>query len=273
MFTLRKQEEKLKSSVRSVLKCFLVIFCGFLLIHGSLTLSNADSPQIRVFAAASLTNAITELSEMYAKKNSIKVVPSFASSSTLAKQIENGAPADVFLSADLQWMDYLADKKALVEGTRFNLLGNKLVLISPASSDVKITIAPGLDLAKYLGNGRLATGDPDHVPAGKYAKSALEKLGMWPFVADKLARASDVRSALAWVEKGEAPLGIVYSTDAAVSKQVRVVAYFPDDSYPPIVYPAALLKSNTEPKAKDFLNYLKSDEAKKVFEKFGFTMK
>ena len=263
----------MKSSVRSVLKCLLVVFCGLLLIHGSHTLSNADSPQIRVFAAASLTNAITELAEMYSKKNSIKVVPSFASSSTLAKQIENGAPADIFLSADLQWMDYLADKKALVEGTRFDLLGNRLVLISPSSSNVTITIAPGLDLAKYLGNGRLATGDPDHVPVGKYAKAALEKLGMWSFIADKLARASDARSALAWVEKGEAPLGIVYSTDAAVSRQVRVVAYFPDDSYPDIVYPAAMLKGNSEPKAKDFLSFLKSDDARKVFEKFGFSFK
>lgn len=263
----------MKISIRSVLKCFTAFVCTLLLIHGSQITSNADSAQVKVFAAASLTNAINEIGEMYFKKDGIKVVPSFASSSTLAKQIENGAPADIFVSADLQWMDYLADKKALVEGTRFDLLGNKLALISPASSDVSLTIVPGLDLAKYLGNGRLATGDPDHVPAGKYAKAALEKLGMWSFVTDKLARASDVRSALAWVEKGEAPLGIVYSTDASVSKQVRVVAYFPDDSYPPIVYPAALLKGSSEPEAKEFLSFLKSDDARKVFEKFGFSVK
>lgn len=263
----------MKNSVQSALKCFTAVVCAVLLIHGSQLTSNADSAQVKVFAAASLTNAINEMGEMYFKKDGVKVLPSFASSSTLAKQIENGAPADIFISADQQWMDYLADRKALVEGTRFNLLGNKLALISPVSSDVKLTIVSGLDLTKYLGNGRLATGDPDHVPVGKYAKAALEKLGMWSFVADKLARASDVRSALAWVEKGEAPLGIVYSTDAAVTKQVRVVAYFPEDSYPPIVYPAALLKNSSEPKAKDFLNYLKSDDARKVFEKFGFSAK
>ncbi len=260
------------TTLRSMAKFVAVLFSAIIVIHGTVILAIAQSGDIKVYAAASLTNAVGELGEMYGKKTGIKVTPSFASSSALAKQIQNGAPAEVFISADLQWMDYLADKKVLEEGTRFNLLGNQLVLISPQSSDVKIAIAQGLDLSKYLGNGLLATGDPDHVPAGKYAKAALEKLDMWNFVATKLARASDVRSALVWVEKGESPLGIVYSTDASVSKQVRIVAYFPEGSYPPIVYPASLVK-NASSRAKEFLAYLKSDEAKKVFEKYGFTVK
>ncbi len=259
-------------SLRSFAKCVAVLFCAATIIHGTALLSIAQSGDIKIFAAASLTNAVGELAQMYGKKTGLKLTPSFASSSTLAKQIENGAPAEIFISADLQWMDYLANRKVLEEGTRFNLLGNQLVLISPKSSDVKVTITSGLDLSKYLGSGLLATGDPDHVPAGKYAKAALEKLNMWDFVAKKLARASDVRSALVWVEKGESPLGIVYSTDAAVSKQVRVVAYFPEGSYPAIVYPASLIK-NASPKAREFLDYLKSDEAKKIFEKYGFTLK
>ncbi len=246
---------------------------GLSTIHVSALPVVAESGEVKIFAAASLTNSITELGEMYTKKTGVKVSPSFASSSTLAKQIENGAPAEVFISADLQWMNYLGDRKLLLEGSRFDLLGNRLVLICPISSDAKIKIEQGLDLARFLGNGLLATGDPDHVPAGKYAKAALEKLGMWPFVSNKLARASDVRSALTWVEKDEAPLGIVYSTDAAVSKKVRVVDYFPEDSYPKIVYPVALLKTGDSTQATGFMDFLKSSEGRKVFEKYGFVVK
>jgi molybdate transport system substrate-binding protein len=242
-------------------------------VHGLNSLSFASGKEIKVYAAASLTNAITEIGQLYLNRNGTKVVSSFASSSTLAKQIENGAPAEVFISADLQWMNYLAGKKLIVESSRFNLLGNRLVLIAPESSDVKIKIEPKLDLAKFLGNGLLATGDPDHVPVGKYAKAALEKLGMWSFVSNKLARASDVRSALTWVEKAESPLGIVYSTDAAISKKVRIVDYFPDDSYPPIVYPAAIIKGSEGSQAVSFLDFLKSGDARAIFEKYGFVVK
>lgn len=246
---------------------------GLSTIHVSALPVIAESGEVKIFAAASLTNSITELGEMYTKKTGVRVSPSFASSSTLAKQIENGAPAEVFISADLQWMNYLEERKLLLDDSRFDLLGNRLALISPVSSSVRITIEPGLDLAKFLGTGLLATGDPDHVPAGKYARAALEKLGMWSFVSNKLARASDVRSALTWVEKDEAPLGIVYSTDAAISKKVRVVDYFPEDSYPAIVYPIALLKASNSSQAKGFLDFLKSNDARKVFEKYGFLVK
>lgn len=235
--------------------------------------STVQTPEIKVFAAASLTNAINELAEVYSKKEGFRVIPSFAASSTLAKQIENGAPANVFLSADLQWMDYLDGRKMLADGSRFNLLGNRLVLIAPEGGLERAEIKPGLDLSIYLRGGRLATGDPDHVPVGKYAKAALEKLNMWSHVSDKLARASDVRSALTWVEKGEANLGIVYSTDAAGSKKVRIAAFFPEDSHPPITYPAAIVKTGDSPSARRFLDFLKSDEARAVFGKFGFTVK
>ena len=254
-------------------KKLLVLMTSILLMTGSDALASSSRDEIKVFAAASLTNSINELGDIFLKNKNIKVVPSFAASSTLAKQIENGAPVDVFISADLQWMDYLDGKKLLMDGSRFNLLGNRLVLIAPESSRIVLTIGPGVDLTGYLRDGLLATGDPDHVPVGKYAKSALEKLGMWQFVSGKLARASDVRSALTWVEKGECPLGIVYETDAAVSKKVRVVSCFPDGSYPPIVYPAALVKTSRSSAAKDFLEFLKSEQAKNIFQKYGFTVK
>lgn len=259
--------------IARLIGCCLVMFMSILLLQESSNPAFAGPDEVKVYAAASLTNAINEQGEYFFKTANVKIVSSFASSSTLAKQIENGAPADIFISADLQWMDYLDDRKLLVEGSRFNLLGNRLALIAPESSKIELKIEPGLDLAKFLGNGRLATGDPDHVPVGKYAKTAMEKLGMWSFVSDKLARSSDVRSALAWVERGEAPLGIVYSTDAAISKRVKVVSFFPEDSYPPIVYPAAIIKSGQSPKAKEFLDFLKTKEAGKIFEKYGFLVK
>jgi len=225
----------------------------------------AQSPV--VFAAASLKNALDDVAAL----SPSKPVISYGASSALAKQIENGAPAQLFISADLDWMDYLEQHKLLRDGTRKNILGNKLVLIAPAGSSVQADIRPGFPLAALLGEGRLATPDPPS-PAGKYTKAALEKLGVWDSVAGKLAPAADVRAALALVARGEAPLGTVYATDAAVEPRVRVVAAFPEDSLPPIIYPAAL--TSTAPAsgaAADFLSLLGSPAARKAFEKYGFT--
>lgn len=234
---------------------------------------NAVEPgTVVVFAAASTTNAVNDIGKMFAEKGLGKIVPSYASSSALAMQIENGAPANVFISADEGWMNYLAKQKLIDPASRVDLLGNTLVLIAPADSSIKkVEIGPKFDLAKLLGNGRLSTGDPDSVPVGKYAKAALEKLGVWADVEGKLARAADVRGALTLVERGETPLGIVYATDAAITSKVRVVRVFPANTHPPIVYPAALVTGKATATAKSFLEFLRTPEAKAVFEKYGFT--
>jgi len=220
-----------------------------------------------VFAAASLKNALDEISATSALKPTI----SYAASSALARQIESGAPAAVFVSADLDWMDYLDRRKLIQPGTRRNLLGNKLVLIAPAGSNVNAPIRKGFDLAALLGSGRLSLGDPRHVPAGKYAKQALETLGVWDSVSGRLAPAENVRVALALVARGEAPLGIVYATDAASEPRVRVAGIFPDGSHVPIVYPAALISGAREPEAAAFLLLLSSPAAARIFQKHGFT--
>lgn len=228
----------------------------------------AAAQQPLVFAAASLKNALDEVAALSRSKPTL----SYGASSALAKQIESGAPAQVFISADLDWMDYLEQRRLVRPGTRRNLLGNKLVLIAPAASPVKAQIAPGFPLAQLLGNGRLATADPAHVPAGKYTKAALEKLGVWNTVSSRLAATESVRAALALVARGEAPLGTVYSTDAAAEPKVRVVARFPDGLHAPIVYPAALTSSAPETgAAAEFLALLASPAARSVFEKHGFT--
>jgi molybdate transport system substrate-binding protein len=198
-------------------------------------------------------------------------VASLAASSALAKQIEQDAPADVFASADLDWMDYLDKKKLIKSDTRVNLLGNKLVLIAPKDSKLdNVKIEQGFDIAKLVGDGRIAVADVKAVPAGKYAKAALEKLGGWNAAEKKLAMAENVRAALALVGRGEAPLGIVYETDAKIEKNVKIVGHFPDGSYPPITYPAALT-AKAKPEAARYLNYLRSNAAKDVFESYGFT--
>src|ERR1700680_1212929 len=207
---------------------------------GLRSLAALDKPSITVFAAASLTNVLQELGDGLTKETSIPVRFSFAASSALARQIENGAPADVFFSADLEWMDYLQTRKLIQVATRHDVLGNQLVLVAPADSKIVLKIGPHFALAKTLGTGRLATGDPDTVPVGRYARQALTTLGVWSDVADRLVRADSVRSALAFVDRGEAPLGIVYDTDARIDKQVRVVDVFPDNSHLPIIYPIAL---------------------------------
>ena len=196
---------------------------------------------------------------------------SYAASSALAKQLEQDAPAHIFISADLDWMDYV-EKKALIDtNSRSNLLGNALVLIAPKDSAAAIDLKQGADLGKLVGNGRLAVGNVDSVPAGKYAKAALEKLGMWPQVASKLAQAESVRAALLLVSRGEAPLGIVYHTDAASDPNVKIVATFPADSHPPIIYPIALTTKATD-EAKSFFSYIKSPKAAPLFEAQGFTV-
>lgn len=224
---------------------------------------------ITVFAAASLTDALTEIGKAYEAKTGNHVVFSFAASSVLARQIESSAGADMFLSADLDWMDYLDKKSLLAPGTRHTLLGNHLVLIAPAELKVNVKIAPHFDLAGALGNSRLALADPASVPAGKYGKTALTNLGVWDSVQDKLAVAENVRAALAYVARGETTLGIVYNTDAKIEPRVHVVGTFPDDSHKPILYPVALTK-DAKPGAADFEKYLQGTAAKAVFLKDGF---
>ncbi|MFZ5789108.1 MAG: molybdate ABC transporter substrate-binding protein [Pseudomonadota bacterium] len=235
----------------------------------------AMAPQVAladtlVFAAASLKTALDQVASEFEAKTGAKVTISYAGSSALAKQIEQGAPADIFISADLDWMDYLAGKKLIREETRRDLLGNALVLIAPADSSLSIRIGPGFPLADALGDGYLAVADTAAVPAGKYARASLEKLGVWDGVKDRLAQAENVRVALALVARGEASLGIVYRTDATAEPKVRIVDSFPADSHPPIVYPVAQTASSASPDATAFLGFLRSDEARKAFEAQGF---
>ena len=231
----------------------------------------ARAQALTVFAAASLTDAMKQVSELWVKAGHQAPRQSFASSSTLARQIENAAPANIFASADEQWMDYLAKKDLIVPATRKDLLGNDLVLVVPATHPVHVNIGPGFDLMALLGpDGRLSTGDPAHVPAGIYAEQALKKLGLWEKVSPRLAPAADVRSALLLVERNEAPAGIVYSTDAAASKAVSVAGVFPDNSHDPITYPFAVIKSGDTPEARAFLAFLSTPEVREVWTKNGF---
>jgi molybdate transport system substrate-binding protein len=236
----------------------------------SLQAAEAKQPQILVFAAASLTDALREIGAAYEKTSAVRVKMSFDASSNMARQIEAGAPADVFFSADTQWMDYLQSRNLIQASTRQNVVGNRLVLIAPAASQIKLKIAPHFPLAAALGNGRLATGDPDSVPVGRYAHSALSALGVWDEVATRLVRAENVRAALMYVGHGEAPLGIVYASDALVDKNVRVVDTFPANTHEPIVYPVALTKS-AKSEAAGFATYLVSPQGHEIFVKYGFT--
>jgi molybdate transport system substrate-binding protein len=233
--------------------------------------ASAQDKSLTVFAAASMKNALDDIDAAYAAKTGVKIVASYAASSALAKQIEQGAPADIFLSADTDWMDYATAKKAIDEPTRVNLLGNSIVLIAPKDSSVDtITIAKGFDLAKLAGKGKIATGDVNAVPVGKYARAALERLGAWQAAAPKFAMAESVRAALTLVARGEATLGIVYSTDARVEPGVKIVGTFPADSHPPIVYPVAAT-ATAKPEAAFYLAFLRSSVAKVIFEKYGFS--
>lgn len=223
-----------------------------------------------VLAAASLQESLTEAANLWAAKGHAKPVLSFAASSALARQVIAGAPADLFLSADEEWMDAVAKAGQLRAGTRTTLLGNRLVLIAPASSKLRLTPARGFALAKALGTGRLALADPDAVPAGKYAKAALTHLGVWSGVAAKVAPAENVRAAMALVERAAAPLGIVYATDARASKAVRAVGVFPASSHPPIRYPVALLKASRHKDAAGFRTFLLSKQGRAIFARHGF---
>jgi molybdate transport system substrate-binding protein len=231
----------------------------------------ARAQTLTVFAAASLTDAMKDISTLWVNAGHEPPRMSFASSSTLARQIEEGAPANLFASADEQWADYLAKRGLLAADTRRDLLGNDLVLIVPADHSVHADIGPGFDLSALLGpDGRLATGDPGHVPVGIYAEQALRKLGLWDKVASRLAAAPDVRSALLLVERGEAPAGIVYSTDAAVSKAVRVAGVFPGSSHDPVTYPFAVTRAGDTPEARAFLAFLSAPAVREIWIRRGF---
>jgi molybdate transport system substrate-binding protein len=228
--------------------------------------------RLTVFAAASMKNALDNANKAWMADGRPAVTVSYAASSALARQVEAGAPADLFISADLDWMQYLADKDLLKEGTRFNWLGNRLVLIAAKDTAKPVEIKPDFDLVSLLGGGKLAIGEPTSVPAGKYAKAALEKLGVWLAVEKHVAGAESVRAALALVSRGEAPYGIVYQTDANADPGVSVVATFPETLHQPIHYPIALMKGSGSYEAKAYLDFLKSDRAARFFEKEGFTI-
>jgi molybdate transport system substrate-binding protein len=229
---------------------------------------------LTVFAAASLTDAMRAQSEAWRARGTPAPRLSFAASSTLARQIEQGAPADLFMSADQEWMDYLEQRGLIAPGTRSSPLGNSLVLVAPADQTRLVELSRSTDLAALLGpNGRIATGDPAHVPVGRYAQAALEWMGQWQALAPRLARADNVRSALLLVERGEAPYGIVYGTDAAASRAVRVVGTFPAGSHPPVTYPFALTRRAAgDPRARGFLAFLTGPEAEPVWTRFGFAI-
>jgi len=237
---------------------------GVLLFSGA-----ARAETLTVFAAASLKGALDANVNAYQAKNGDRIVVSYAASSALAKQIEAGAPADLFISADLDWMDYLEQRKLIRADTRRNLLRNRLVLIAPAGSNVSVNIAPGFPIAKLLGGGRLAMANPDSVPAGKYGKASLAALGVWKDVESKVAAAENVRAALALVSRAEAPLGIVYSTDAAAEPRVKVAGTFPENTHPPIIYPIAVTASGKAASGA-FEDWLGGSEARKIFGKYGF---
>lgn len=225
-----------------------------------------------VLAPASLQESLTDAANAWAAAGHPRPVLSFAASSALARQVVSGAPADLFLSADEKWMDYVATKGLLAPGSRVSFLGNRIALIAPVTSQVHLAIAPGFALSRALGaTGRLAMADPDAVPAGKYAEAALQNLGVWTSVASRVARADNVRAALMLVERGEVPLGIVYTTDARVSSRVRIVGVFPENSHPPITYPVARLAKSVNPEAEAFRRFLVSRAGKAIFVRYGFS--
>jgi len=226
------------------------------------------APKLLVFAAASLTDVLSEIANGYTAATGQPVALSFAASSALAKQIEAGAKADVFFSADTDWMDYLQQRHLIAAATRVNIVGNRLVLIAPLDSSLSVHLTPGHALCSALGSGHLATGDPDAVPVGRYARAALTSLGAWDCISEHLVRADNVRSALAFVARGEAPRGIVYRTDALIEKQVKILDEFPASSHPPITYPVAATAAGTG--GARFVTYLRGAPAQAVFRKFGF---
>ncbi|WP_292528880.1 molybdate ABC transporter substrate-binding protein [Mesorhizobium sp.] len=244
---------------------------GLAILIAAMPVAHADDRLI-VFAAASMKNALDAVNTACAADVGQVATISYAASSALAKQIEGGAPADVFISADRDWMKYLSDKKLTKPDTEVKLLGNQIVLVAPEGSTVKTRIEKGFDLAGLIGDGRLAMGDVKAVPAGKYGKAALESLGVWSLIEDKLAQAENVRAALKLVATGEAALGIVYATDAHAEPGVKVIGTFPHDSHPPIVYPVAQIADSKDRDALAFLKCLQSAKAGELFKAQGFTV-
>jgi molybdate transport system substrate-binding protein len=254
----------MRRSLTVFLALALSLFSGFA--------SAAENPRaVVVFAAASLTDAITEVGAAFTKETGIAITPSFAASSALAKQVEAGAPAQVFFPADEEWMDYLEKKQLLKAGSRRDVLANKLVLVAPADSKASVKISSGPALLAAIDSSRVATGDPDSVPVGKYAKAALTQLGIWNQLEARLVRAENVRAALAYVARGEVPFGIVYLTDANVEKKVKLLDTFPANTHPPILYPIALT-TKADANAARFVQYVRSKPAAAVFEKYGFSL-
>ena len=231
----------------------------------------ANSPALTIFAAASLTDVLQELGNQYTRDTGVKVIFSFAASSMLARQIENGAQADLFLSADQEWMDYLDQRGLIRRASRHNLVGNRLALVARADSQIQLTIAPHFPLRAALQDERLAVADPDSVPAGRYARSALVSLGVWDELAERLVRAENVRGALLFVARGEAPLGIVYETDALIEHKVKIVGLFPEDTHAPITYPVALTKVASAP-SRALIDYLDGPVAQAAYKKYGFSI-
>ena len=255
---------------------YRAIAAALLFLLGGPVPAVAQQAQPVVLAAASLQESLNKAADAWVAKGHARPVLSFAASSALARQIENGAPADVFISADEDWMNHVATAPGhaggwLKPGTRADLLTNRLALIAPVASTIRLTITPGFALARALGpNGRLATGQIGAVPVGKYAREALTSLKVWPSVENRIAGAESVRAALALVARGEAPLGIVYVTDARVEPLVRIVALFPANTHAPIVYPIALLATSTNPAAEGFRRFLLSGQGQTIFRNFGF---
>jgi len=265
----------LKSSTSRCLKANALRVSAALFLLVLSTFGNAPEAQsgkVLVFAAASLKTALDEINAQWQGRTGKRAVVSYAASSALAKQIEQGAPADIFISADLDWMEYLAERKLIRPETRSDLLSNRLVLIAPKGTNLQVDIKPGFPLASLLGQGHLALANTDAVPAGKYSKAALEMLGVWELVKGRIAQAENVRAALLLVSRGEAPLGIVYESDAVSDPSVVAVGILPDATHPRIIYPIALTSGSTSPDAGGFLDELKSPQARTIFEKQGFTM-
>jgi molybdate transport system substrate-binding protein len=249
-----------RTIVRSILAILLAL---------AATAAVAQPASVTVFAAASLKNALDDVDAAYSAASHVPVHASYAASSALAHQIEQGGPADVFVSADSDWMDYLAQRSLVVAATRCDLLTNHLALIAPAGSPLRLPIRKGFPIGTALNGGRLAIAGPE-VPAGKYGRASLQKLGVWDQVRDQLAPAENVRGALAFVAQGEAPLGIVYDTDARSDPQVRIVGLFPDDSHPRIVYPAALVAASKNGEARSYIAFLQEPKAAAIFARYGF---
>jgi len=264
-----------KSSTWRSLKANTLRLCAALFLLVLSTFGNAPEAQngkVLVFAAASLKTALDEINAQWQKRTGKRAAVSHAASSALAKQIEQGAPVDIFISADLDWMEYLAERKLIRPDTRSDLLSNRLVLIAPKGTNLRVEIKQGFRLASLVGQGHLALANTDAVPAGKYAKAALNALGVWEQVKGRIAQAENVRAALLLVSRGEAPLGIVYESDAVSDPSVVTVGIFPEATHPRIIYPIALTSGSTSPDAGSFLDELKSPQARTIFEKQGFTM-